>query len=160
MNRETHARVAPAPVKKCIDLDCPIEAAFEVFTGRLATWWPLMTHSCFGDSNASVQFEERVGGHVWEIAADGRRAAWGEILEWQPPHSFVMTWHPGNTADVATRLSVRFESLAPSRSRLNLVHEAWEARGADAASARDAYQSGWDPVLGRYAECVAKAGVR
>jgi hypothetical protein len=139
-----------APVTKTLELECSAEHAFSVFTRHLATWWPLESHSCFLDRSARIEFDEHVGGHVWEVRADGERAPWGEVLEWRPPLEFAMTWHPGNEPRIATRLRVEFAPLTPSRCRLHLVHDAWDARGADANDVRDAYDSGWDLVLARY----------
>ena len=70
-----------APVTKTLDLDCPIEHAFDVFTRRLATWWPLVTHSCFANPAARVEFESWPGGQVWEVTPTGERAPWGTITE-------------------------------------------------------------------------------
>jgi Activator of Hsp90 ATPase homolog 1-like protein len=145
---------AIAPVIKRIDLDCPVEHAFGVFTRQLDTWWPLASHSCFADSAARVVIEERVGGTVWEIAGNGERAPWGEILEWQPPLVFAMTWHPASDPARATRLRVRFEALSNRRTRLELVHDGWQARGDTAGTGREGYDSGWDGVLRAYQACA------
>jgi hypothetical protein len=40
-----------------------------------------------------------------------------------------------------------------------LVHDGWEARGADAVRMRDGYETGWDLVLGRIPGAIARADV-
>jgi uncharacterized protein YndB with AHSA1/START domain len=37
---------------------------------------------------------------------------------------------------------------------VRLVHSGWERR-PDGASAREGYDSGWEPVIGRFAEVAA-----
>jgi hypothetical protein len=38
---------------------------------------------------------------------------------------------------------------------VRLVHSGWERR-PDGASAREGYDSGWEPVIGRFAETAAR----
>ena len=63
------------PVIKTREIPLPVEEAFDLFTARLDTWWPLDTHSISADekraSPAAVRWEGRVGGRVVEVAADG-----------------------------------------------------------------------------------------
>ncbi|MBM4203160.1 MAG: hypothetical protein FJ194_03290 [Gammaproteobacteria bacterium] len=65
---------AVAPVIKQLSLSCSREHAFNIFTERLADWWPLLGHSCFGEKNARVEFDARVNGLVEEVNAAGERA--------------------------------------------------------------------------------------
>ena len=92
-----------APVRRAVAVAAGPERAFEVFTAEIGRWWPMATHSVFGEQ-ASVAFEdgrlvERIGDAVSE---------WGEVLEWDPPRLLRLTWRPGNPAEEATEVTVRF----------------------------------------------------
>ena len=92
--------------------------------------------------------EPRLGGAVIEIAADGARHVWGEVLEWAPGAALRMTWHPGKMAEQGTQVRVTF---APDGDgcRVELTHSGWEAL-EDGAKMRAGYNSGWDGVLERF----------
>lgn len=125
--------------------------AWTLFTQALHRWWPLKSHSCSGDAGAEVTFEPRVGGAVTEIAPDGQRHPWGTLTEWNPPEAFAMRWHPGHAADQATRLRVTFTAVAGGTA-VRVLHEGWDARGAEAEPMRDGYDRGWPLVLQRLAD--------
>lgn len=144
------APAPPAAVTHRIEVALGVEQAFALFTDGLSRWWPLRSHSCAGDDALDVVFEPRVGGAVTEISRGGERHAWGTLTSWQPPTHFAMTWHPAQPSELATKVSVRF-TAAGTGCVVELEHDGWAARGADAAPLRDEYQHGWGMVLGRYA---------
>jgi hypothetical protein len=133
----------------------PIDA-FALFTDGLARWWPFQGHSCSGEP-VGVEFERRVGGTVTEVGRDGSRHAWGRLTVWDPPHGFAMTWHPGQSPDLATQLAVSFAAVAGG-CELHLVHGGWEAHGDNAQAMRGNYDQGWGWVLGHYVELAGDAG--
>ena len=139
---------ALAPVRKEVLVPCGAERAFALFTAEMSQWWPMLTHSVGGAEHCGVVFEGRVGGQVYEDLPGGR-AVWGDLLVWEPPARFVMTWHPGRDASSATELEVRFVEAAGG-TRVELEHRGWEHRD-DAGSARESYDTGWDLVLAKYA---------
>lgn len=139
---------AIAPVRKSVRVRMTPARAFELFTRELARWWPLARYSCSGDANATVEFEG-AGGRVIETARDGTRHVWGTLLEWNPPQSFAMTWHPTQPAEQATRVDVRFVP-ADGWTEIQFAHSGWEARGAQAFTARETYERGWTSVLEQY----------
>lgn len=139
---------AIAPVRKSVRVRTAPARAFELFTRELARWWPLARYSCAGDAAVAVEFDV-AGRQVVETARDGTRHVWGALLEWNPPHSFAMTWHPAQPAEHATRLDVRFVT-ADGWTEVQLVHSGWEARGEQAFTARQSYEGGWTAVLEKY----------
>ena len=122
--------------------------AFALFTDRIGEWWPLASHGVFGE-HATVAFED---GRLVERASSSA-TTWGEVLEWDPPRGFRITWHPGRDADEATQVAVTFVPEEAGQVRVRLVHTGWERR-AD-ADVRASYESGWTYVLGRYADATA-----
>jgi hypothetical protein len=129
--------------------------AFELFTGGMRLWWPFVGHSCGDEESLEVVFEPRLGGAVTEVARDGRRWTWGTLSEWNPPHAFAMSWHPGLPIEEATRLRVSFAANAEG-TEVQVHHDGWETRGRDAKSKRDQYDGGWPRTLAAFANAAAK----
>jgi DNA-binding transcriptional ArsR family regulator len=162
--REEHAmRLAHAittPVTKTRTVPLPPIAAFELFTRRMGEWWPVATHSIAGEEVATLRFEERVGGRLVEVGNDGSEHSWGEVLAWDPPNRFVISWHPTPTPTAASVLEVRFHAAADGGTRLELEHRGWEEFGAEATDLRDRYEPGWDSVLRHFEESASSAPAR
>ena len=150
----------PPPVQRQVRVALPPARAFELFTRQMGRWWPFRGHSCFDAEACDVLFDGRVGGAVTELARDGRRMAWGVLVEWQPPNGFAMRWHPGLDAAEATLLRVRFTAAADGGTEVAIHHSGWEARGAAAAEKRDQYDQGWPAVLAVFAGYAAQADTR
>ena len=68
-------------VRKRVQVNLPIEEAFELFTTRMTEWWPLESHSIGGASTVRCVFEGWVGGRIYEVQSDGTEATWGEVKE-------------------------------------------------------------------------------
>jgi uncharacterized protein YndB with AHSA1/START domain len=136
------------PVEKSVLVRCDPARAFAAFTTEIAQWWPMRTHSVAQAQTRSVAIEPRVGGRIYEIAADGAEAEWGRVLSWSPPHGFSMTWHPGRPAEPHTVVALSFMAEGDG-TRVRLVHRGWQALGARAEAARESYQGGWETVFVR-----------
>jgi len=144
------------PVVRSVQVRIAPHEAFALFTADMRLWWPFVGHSC-GDADAvDVQFEPRAGGAVTEIGKDGQRWPWGTLAEWDPPHGFAMSWHPGLDAALATRLRVRFVAQPDGGTEVQVHHDGWEARGAQAAAKRDQYDGGWPVTLAAFADAAAQ----
>jgi uncharacterized protein YndB with AHSA1/START domain len=136
------------PVETSVLVRCDPVRAFAAFTAEIAQWWPMQTHSVAQAQVRSVAIEPRVGGRVYETAADGMESDWGRVLTWSPPDGFSMTWHPGRPADPHTIVTLSFAAEGGA-TRVRLVHRGWEALGARAEIARESYEGGWQTVLVR-----------
>jgi uncharacterized protein YndB with AHSA1/START domain len=139
------------PIHKVVDVKAPPERAFQRFTGEMASWWPLGSHSIGGAESESVQMEGRVGGRILERIRGGREACWGTVTAWDPPHRVAFTWHPGHDPATAQDVEVRFTGV-PGGTRVELFHSGFERLGRAGRTARRAYPMGWQYVLGLYAE--------
>jgi uncharacterized protein YndB with AHSA1/START domain len=94
------------------------------------------------------------GGRVYETWQDGTEIEWGEVLTWEPPERFVMTW---NMTSVATEVELAFAELGPLLTRVTVEHRGWE-RLTEEQLAKDcarpggylggAYREGWARILG------------
>lgn len=146
------------PVEQRIVVKLAPADAFELFTRGLARWWPFRGHSCSDDAE-DVLFDGRVGGAVTEVGKDGSRHTWGTLTAWDPPSTFAMSWHPGQGAERATQLAIRFTAV-PGGCEVHLLHGGWDALGADGDAMRGNYDKGWGRVFELYVAFAAKEGAR
>jgi uncharacterized protein YndB with AHSA1/START domain len=137
-------------VRASVTVALPREEAFQLFTERIGSWWPLATHSVFHADAVAVTIEPVVGGRVYEATGDGRTSDWGTITEWQPGERLAMTWHPGDESDLATLVEVTFSEAPDGGTDVDLLHTGWAVHGAEAAEQAADYQDGWVPVLERF----------
>ena len=135
-------------IRKTVLVDFTPEEAFDLFTARIASWWPVRTHSYGGDDVKSVVLEPRVGGRLYEVTADGEQD-WGTVLAWEPPTRLLLDWQIGEAC--GTEVEVTF---APEGTGARVV---LEHRGFSASDPRDRYAGGWDVVLGTFVESSKKA---
>jgi hypothetical protein len=143
-----------------------IDHTFDVFVRTLGTWWPVRPFSAGGERVRDLTLERKLGGRVYETWDDGTIVEWGELLEWQPPLRFTMSW-TGTPAP--TEVELTFRALGPALTRVAVEHRGWEAL-SDAQLAQDcalpggydsgAYSQGWTTILGCFTAAVdaARAG--
>jgi uncharacterized protein YndB with AHSA1/START domain len=137
------------PVRKSVTVDRTPAEAFEIFTSRLARWWPLQTYSLGQERARSCVLEPRAGGEVYEVDVEGVRSPWGRVLIWEPPGRLVLRWHPGVPPEAAQEVEVRF-TPSGSGTLVELEHRGWAKLGRRAREARDSYEGGWTAVLGEH----------
>jgi|HubBroStandDraft_6_1064221.scaffolds.fasta_scaffold426642_2 hypothetical protein len=149
-----HAATSIAAVRKSVTVPAAPGRAFELFTTGFGDWWPLATHSVGNDKAVGVAFGAGVGGRIVETLADGTTSAWGTVTRWEPPGRVAFSWHAGTPQAEAGLVEVTFTPSGASSTLVELVHTGWENR-LDGAIAREGYQTGWDPVIDRYARAAA-----
>ena len=144
------------PIRRSVTVACPPERAFGLFTGEIDDWWPVELHSRAVDDFEGeglkverLEFQGRVGGRVLEHMSNGQTLPWAEVLVWDPPTRFVLSWHPSSSARPPTEVEVRF-SASGAGTLVELEHRGWEALGPSAAALRDGYVGGWVPSLERF----------
>jgi len=150
MTRSKEALVLP-PVVKTVVVKSPPDQAFHRFTGEMAAWWPLRSHSLGQADAETVVMEGRVGGRIVERIRGGGEAVWGTLTAWDPPRLVAFTWHPGQDPATAQDVEVRFYPDAGG-TRVQLTHSGFERLGAMARKAQRGYSLGWKHVLGFYAD--------
>ncbi|MEV4757875.1 SRPBCC domain-containing protein [Micromonospora sp. NPDC049559] len=130
---------------------------FEVFVATIGSWWPLRPFSAGQDRVREVVFERHVGGRLYETWTDGTTVTWGDVLAWEPPRRFVITWE---MTPATTEVELRFKPLGPALTRVEVEHRGWEALaeadlGADCALpggyASGSYAAGWRTILAAFA---------
>ena len=109
------------------------------------------------------RFEPRVGGHIYDRAADGSECRWARVLAYEPPTRVVFSWDIGPTWQLetddrnASEVEVRFVAESADRTRVELEHRHIDRHGPGWESLRDgiADDQGWPLYLTRYADVVA-----
>ena len=128
-------------IRKTVLVDFAPAEAFELFTAKIASWWPVGTHSYGGEEVKDVVVEPFVGGRVYEVTDAGEQD-WAKVLAWEPPGRLLLDWQIGEAR--GTEVEVTFEPEGPG-SRVVLEH-----RGFGGSERREHYSSGWDVVLGTF----------
>jgi len=100
------------PIRQSVHVDCPIEDAFQLFTERMAEWWPV--ESCI--------MEPCDGGRVFERTSNGEEIDWGTVIRWDPPRRVEFTWDRG-------AVDVEF-SVEADGTRVTLTHTGWHLAAA------------------------------
>ena len=141
-------------VRSSVTVKLPRDEAFRLFTERIGSWWPLARDSVYKADAVDVTMEPRVGGRLYESAADGRTSDWGSVTVWQPVDRLAVTWHPGHEEELATLVEVTFSDTADGGTQVDLLHTGWEIHGATASEAAATYRSGWPRVLELFAKAA------
>ena len=152
------AELRRPPVRQSVLVRSDREHTFDTFVATIGTWWPVTPFSAGQDRVRDVTFERRCGGRVYETWADGTEVDWGELLEWEPPERFVMTWV---MTKAVTEVELSFAALGQGLTRVSVEHRGWErlteeqlaaACALPGGYAGGAFDKGWAHILGRFAE--------
>jgi hypothetical protein len=145
------------PVRQSTTVRSDARHTFDTFVRTIGSWWPAVPFSAGQVRVRDVTVEQRAGGRVYETWADGTELDWGELLAWEPPGRFVMTW---TGTPLPTEVEFSFAALGPALTRVTVEHRGWEAM-TDEQLAQDcalpggyssgAYSAGWARILDGFA---------
>jgi len=150
-------------VRRQTVVDTSIERAFAAFVERFGDFKP-PEHNLLGAEITETCFEPRVGGHIYDRAADGTECRWARVLAYEPPDRVVFSWDispqwqletdEGNASEV----EVRFVAETPERTRLELEHRHLDRHGGGWEQMRDAVgdEMGWVVNLRRFADFMTR----
>ena len=127
------------------EVDAGIDHAFAMWTERTAMWWP-RTHAMSGPNLASITFEARPGGRIFERAADGDEHEWGEVIEWEPPSRVSYLWHVFFDRSEATEVDVTF-AATEAGTRIRIEQTGFERLGEAGAPRRERTEMSWSVVV-------------
>lgn len=125
MTSETTA--GPTELRFSIDVACPAEHAFQVFTRRFDAIKP-RDHNLMANPIVETVLDPFVGGTIRDIAEDGTVCVWARILVFEPPQRLAFSWDIGPTWEVETdpahtsEVTVTFEPTGTDSSRVVLEH--------------------------------------
>lgn len=142
------------PIHLSFEVDCPVEHAFDVWTARIAQWWP-KDHTVSAEDDLTVVLEGRRGGRIFERQKGGLEHDWGEITIWEPPTRLGYTWHLNRDRSDATDVEIRFVPRDDGATRVEIEHRGWERLGTAGEDWRDRNHGGWATLLPHY---IAAAG--
>lgn len=147
------------PIRQATLVRRDAEHTFHSFVTTIGRWWPLRPLSSGRERVTGVVFEQHTGGRVYERWDDGTAVDWGEVVLWEPPRRFVMTWC---MTPATTEVELRFKPLGPALTRVEVEHRGWEALSeADLARecalpgggyAGGSYSRGWTLILASFQE--------
>jgi uncharacterized protein YndB with AHSA1/START domain len=152
-------------VRREILVDAPIAHAFATFVERFGDFKP-PEHNLLGAPITATTFEPKVGGHIYDRAADGSECHWARILAFEPPDRVVFSWDISPQWQLetdpthASEVEVRFVAETPDRTRLELEHRHIDRHGPGWQAVRDGVDddAGWPLYLARYAKLLSKVG--
>ena len=143
-------RIAPAAIRKTIEVKAPVDRAFEVFAGRMGEWWHKEHSIAQGTTQVDVVIEPRAGGRWYEKGADGSEHPWGRVIAYEPPRRLVLAWQLTREfiydPDFETTVEVTFEETADG-TRVRFEHRDLERMGADAVELLEGMEGGWGMLL-------------
>lgn len=137
----------PEPIRQSVHVDCPIEDAFELFTGRFGEWWPQTSHSMGGEEAEGGAIEPFPGGRVFERTRSGDERERGRVLAWDPPRRVEFTWHEGT-------VEVEF-SVEADGTRVTLTHSGWHLAARTACVMRAGLLAGFACFAAQHAMAAA-----
>jgi uncharacterized protein YndB with AHSA1/START domain len=152
-----------ATVRREVVVQAPIAQAFRVFTERFGDFKP-REHNLLGSPIAETVFEPRVGGHIYDRAADGSECRWARILAYEPPDRVVFSWDISprwqleTDQELTSEVEVRFVAESALRTRLELEHRHIDRHGPgwESVSGGVASDEGWPLYLTRFAALLAE----
>src|SRR5215204_4501874 len=104
-------------VRASIEVNAPIDKAFDVFTQDMESWWP-STHHILQGELAEMVFEPRQGGHIYDRATDGTECRWARVLAYDPPNRVVFSW------DISAQWAIETDPNKTSEVEVRFVAEA------------------------------------
>ena len=144
-----------SPLQITFEVKCGVPHAFDTWTTRIGTWWP-MDHTVTGGRDVNVVMEAGVGGRIFERTVEGIEHEWGEVTVWEPSTRLGYLWHLGTDRSQATEVEIRFVNLGPRLTRIEVEHRGWERLGEVADTWRDRNRIGWDTLLPHFAGAIER----
>ena len=151
----------PTAVNATIEVDAPVQRAFEVFTRDFGLFKP-PEHNLLTAPIAETIVESHVEGHIIDRGTDGSECRWARILAFEPPRRFVFSWDISPQWSVETdqsrtsEVELTFTALAEDRTRVEIAHRHLDRHGDGWTGVRDGVSTGegWPLYLKRYAEVL------
>jgi hypothetical protein len=138
------------------------DRAFDLFTNRMAEWWPA-DHHLATSPVVAMTVEPHIGGRIYDSCEDGSESVWGQVTEWDPPACFTFAWMISGSwqletdVEKASRVSVTFTAEG-DRTRVIVVHkDFWRmADGGQGMADSVGAVEGWGSGLKHFADFAAK----
>lgn len=136
-------------------VDAAPEEAFRIFTDEIGLWWRRNTpYWNDGERGLYIRLEPGVGGRFIEVYDPETDTGFeaGRVTAWEPGERLGLTWTQVGWPDgVSTDIEVTFEA-AGHGTLVRIAQTGFERVGTGAEEFRAGYQSGWNEILGWFAE--------
>ncbi len=158
--------VGRPPVRQSTVVRCDVAHTFDAFVRTIGAWWPVCPLSIGKERVRDVTVEQHLRGRVYETWDDGTTVDWGDVVAWEPPARFVMSW---KHTPATTEVELSFRALGPGLTRVAVEHRGWESLteeqlredcAAPGGYASGAYRDGWAHVLDRFQRLTRAPGRR
>jgi hypothetical protein len=147
-----------APIKKEVQVAASQEIAFNVFTAKMAAWWP-RTHHVGMSPMVSFILEPHVNGRWYTCHEDGSEVNIGFVLVWEPYSRVILNWQVNADfkcdPNVNTEIEVQFIPEGPTKTLVKLEHRNLERLGGGEKTV-EAMDRGWGMILGLYQDEINK----
>lgn len=124
---------------RTISLNCGIEHAFDVFTGKIDLWWP-RGHRKYHDGELRI-----MGSALIDRAPDGSEWTMATVEEIDPPALLRLDWYPGSPA-APTSVEIRFTGDA-ARTEIVVTHRPLLETKSLWPQRVELFERGWTTVL-------------
>jgi hypothetical protein len=147
--------ISVAPVRKSVRVKARPEHAFEIFTTRMARWWPA-THTILKSPMRDTILEARPGGRWRQVGEDNSTCEVGHVIAWEPPARILLAWQLNADwqfdPELITEVEVTFSPEPDGFTRVDLEHRNLERMGEKAETVRASVDSpgGWGAILDSY----------
>ena len=138
------------PIQKTVRIPKSAELLFEQFTAELPAWWPRARAQAGVSRMHTLTIDQREGGRILERRKDGSEREWGTVEVWDPPRRLRFSFKPDQEDAGSQVVEVTFQE-DEGETEVTLIHSGWDALGPGAPAAREEFDTGWEPVLGRLA---------
>jgi uncharacterized protein YndB with AHSA1/START domain len=144
-------------LRKVVTVEAPQDIAWQVFTQKMSTWWPLATHKIGLSKAVDAIIEPQEGGRWYERGEDGSTCDWGRVLAWEPNGRLVLSWQItadwGFDPELHTEVEIRFIPEGTGRTRVELEHRGLGAYRGRMHEMRGIFDSdrGWSGILASFA---------
>jgi uncharacterized protein YndB with AHSA1/START domain len=143
-------RIQPAAIVRTVEVEAPVERAFDVFASRMGEWWHKEHSIAAGTTQKDVIVEPRPGGRWYELGMDGSEHPWGHVIAYDPPRRLLLAWQLNREfafdPELVTEVEVLFEPLGEG-TRVRFEHRHLERMGEGAAEQLEAMDGGWGMLL-------------
>jgi uncharacterized protein YndB with AHSA1/START domain len=138
-------------LERQIELACPPDHAYRVFTEMTDLWWPRRHRR---DENSRLILQPMLGGRLFERSLDGSEWTLGEVIAVEPPNRLEFNWFPGSPA-APTHVSVTISGKG-DRSSIQIQHRPISPEAAAIWPDRvTLFERGWDTILPALAAHIA-----
>jgi uncharacterized protein YndB with AHSA1/START domain len=144
-----------APIVQTVQVKANPARAFELFTTRMAQWWPA-GRTIGRNPHVTIVIEPHVNGRWFERDAEGNETQWGKVLAWEPPERVLLAWQINSTwhfdPQFVTEVELTFVPAAQGGTVMRLEHRNLERFGTDAARHADTLRGGWPKYVNLFAQ--------